>query len=211
MSNSIIYYISIATSGAFILPVLRQYKGYYFFYFLILASSSFSSFVLVNIGINPNINLLISTHLLLLSQHYKYLAFRSNLLVFSFYILISMVLYSFFSYQIVFIYVTFIHYIIIGFITNRALKSVYRYLEIRYFYIVLLLYEISIILKLLAIVTNIIEGPYHFAITNVFQIFIALYFTIYREDRPHSAIYLTHDTRLIEDRRRSTFFDNWDV
>jgi len=47
---------------------------------------------------------------------------------------------------------------------------------------VLILYQATSILKMLSVVENFSSGIYYFAITIIFQILIAIFFTIFRED-----------------------------
>lgn len=198
-------------SFAFIFPAFRQYKGYYFLFFLALALSSISSHILFFLKINVNINLLLTSHLSLFAVQYRYVKSKTNALLLFVYIIISAILYFYFSYKVEFIYFIFLHITILGYILHRALKSIHKYLEIRFFYFVLVIFETSVILKFISILTQFSAGPYYFAATNIFEIFLAIFFMIFREDRPHFAYRLTNNKEFIEDRINSEPYKNWDV
>ena len=204
-------YIAHLCAIAFLFPVFRQYKGYYFFFFLSLAFSSIFSHILFFAHINVNINLLMSAHLHLFSVHYRYCKVKTRIVFLVFYFIISFSLYFYSSFQVQFIYFIFLHITIIGFIFHRALMSIHKYLEIRIFYVALIIFETSVILKFVSILTQLHEGPYHFALTNAFEIFLAIFFMIFREDRPHFAYPLTKNKEFLEYRINSEQFKNWDV
>lgn len=204
-------------SIAFIFPVFRQYKGFFFKFFLLLSSSSAVSFCYIILGINkilginPNIINLLVVHFLIYSMHPSYFKRKINNALLSIYTSLSFIMYFSLNHPYLYIYFIFVNFIVIALIANRMLRFVHKYLELRYFHLALLLFEISVIGKYLSMVMDITTGIHYFTLTNFFQIFLALYFCFVREDTPNKAIKLTWNDDLIRDHLESPYFKKWDI
>ncbi len=208
-----LYYISgFLLTFTFILPVFRQYKGYYFYYFFLLSCSGLLSILLLwGLKINANIIILLVSHFLIYSLHPNFFSKKLNYSLLIVYITMSFLVYFFLEYPSLFIYFILLHLTIVYFISYRMLRFVHKYLEVKYFHLALLLYEISVIGKYLSLIMNLSTGIHYFTITNIFQIFLAIFFCIYREDTPYKAIKLTWNDDLIRDHLESPYFKKWDI
>lgn len=196
---------------AFILTLFRQYKGYYFYFFLLLAISGPVSHIFYLLGINQNIIIFLTAHLLIYSLHPRFFNKKIDIGLLIIYIIFSFIVYLFINFPYNFMYFIFIHMIIINLITYRMLRFAQKYLEIRYFHLTLLLFEISVIGKYLSLIMNLNSGVYYFILTNIFHAFLALYFCFVREDTPYKAIKLTWNDDLIRDHLESPYFKKWDI
>ena len=182
-----------------------------YYYFLILGLTGLSAQILFYLKINPNIASIAGSHLILFSFHYKYFSKFVNLLHLVLYSAITALVCNYLPFPYLHIYFIIIHFFIIAFILNRALLFIHKYLEVRLFHVILIVYEIGIIGKYLSLVLDLHSGVYYFAITNMFEIFIALFSTTIREDKPRLAIRLTKNKELITARVHSAYFRKWDI
>ncbi|MEW5844488.1 MAG: hypothetical protein AB1775_14635 [Bacteroidota bacterium] len=75
-----------------------------------------------------------------------------------------------------------IEHIVVAFIFIGILLSyVAMTSKVKGYHIILVLYEISIILKILFLILNIELGLGYFYTTTIFQMLIAVYFSVYKE------------------------------
>ena len=174
--------VSILSQVFWLFPAVRQFKTDLFFYFLILAIMD----PLVNVARLSPIAIIYNTYVILsflillmfiyinMKKIYFFVAaFLSLVLViFSFYLGIT------FCYDLLIIS----HICISFFLIKRALFFVAAHRKVNIFQLVLILYETSIIMKLLAFLTNAEVGQLYFLITTIFEIFIAVFFIIFKED-----------------------------
>jgi len=174
--------VSILSQVFWLFPAVRQFKTDLFFYFLILAIMD----PLVNVARLSPIAIIYNTYVILsflillmfiyinMKKIYFFVAaFLSLVLViFSFYLGIT------YCYDLLIIS----HTCILFFLIRRALFFVAANRKVNIFQLVLILYETSIIMKLLAFLTNAEVGQLYFLITTIFEIFIAVFFIIFKED-----------------------------
>ncbi len=185
-----VYYLSMV---AWLLPLLRQYKSNLFLFFFVLALSDPLTFLiskhspLTTIHITP-----IACYLALfvLSDPLNAKNLKKIFLAF---IGVFGLLSSFYPWQLAYIYASFSHSIILFIFIKRALIFVAENGRVNLFHMVLILYETSIILKVVAFLTDLERGFAFFMITNIFQIFIAGFFIIYREDNPNLLVNLKNE------------------
>ena len=190
----------------FILPPFRQYGGKFFLYFLFLALSGpiallFIEFkIYTQFGINQNITILLFSHLLIYALLYKKINKKNRVLLLLFLVCLSVVIYSLLSYPILFIYFIVVHFCVIALILKMAIKHSMDTLEVKLFYAVLLLYEMMGIGKYLSLILDLDSGLYYLAISNIFQILFAIFFTFVREDKPRLALMLTNHPAILRNR-----------
>jgi hypothetical protein len=173
----IIIYISIAV---WLLPPFRQYKGNYFFYFLILALSDPVSLAASNFfGVYGQNVHSISAYLMIISLIYfpknskpkMILVIPMTLIFISGYIYIDNLTYLLFL----------LHILILIVFLKRTLILVYKHNTINLFYWVLLFYEVSLVINIyLMLEVDDIKVVIYYA-TLFFQIFVAIFFTIFIE------------------------------
>ncbi|MGE5435591.1 MAG: hypothetical protein ACM3O3_00060 [Syntrophothermus sp.] len=68
--------------------------------------------------------------------------------------------------------------VLINFVTIMLFNS-FKEQKINYFYIVLVLYQLTVTLKFLIIILNVNTGPYFYFITTAFEILIGIYFIFF--------------------------------
>ncbi len=175
----IIMYISIV---AWLFPPIKQYKQSMFSFFLILALTDPLAIIIGKfLEFPPHIFYNFSCVILLFSlNNFKDLNKKSILLI------ILLLIIGFMSSQspskFTFYYIILINFIILFKFLIRTLLFVMNNSLINIFHMILILYQTTIILKVLSVVENFSSGVYYFALTNIFQIVIAIFFTIFNEN-----------------------------
>ncbi len=164
-----------------LLPPFRQLKGGYFLYFLILGYSDPLALLLGWLfNINANYTHLVIAFLLVLSVLYyvKYLNY------YWFIGLTFIVIFSLLTGErnIRYLSIIALHLLILISILLPAIKGFYQTQRINTYFSVLLLYELTIILKLIAFVLNYFTGVYLFYISLAFELLICVYFIFYNLD-----------------------------
>jgi|WetSurMetagenome_2_1015567.scaffolds.fasta_scaffold139609_3 hypothetical protein len=163
-------------------PAVRQFKTDLFFYFLILAVMD----PIVDVarltmgGIMYNVYVIMSFLILLI---FIYINLKKIYFFAAVFISLVLVFFSFFA-RISYCYDLLIlsQVCILLFLIKRALFFIATYKNVNIFHLVLILYETSLIMKLLALLTNAEVGQSYFLITTIFEIFIAIFFSIFKED-----------------------------
>lgn len=181
----ILYYISIIV---WLFPPLRQWNRKYFYFFLILALADPIS-ITITLFIRKPIHFyfpLVSIILLLSIINYKDIfIIRRNLFIY-FITIIAIVISLFFVHSK--LLVVLIHFIIsIIFIKEFIVKYVFER-EFNFYYVVLIFYEFTIILKFFNVYLGFSNATAFFIITTIFQIAFGLFFSIFREDKTRIAL-----------------------
>ena len=180
----ILFYVSIFI---WLFPPIRQWKTRFFYFFLILAlADPISIFISLFIIKNNYFYFPLISYLQLISIiNYKNIpklkAIVYNLLLVG----IIILLFIFNQPKTV---VPIIHFIItIIFMKELLVKFVFdRMLNI--FYLMLIFYEFTIILKYLNVILGFTDATAFFIITSIFQIAFGLFFSIFREDKTSIAL-----------------------
>jgi|WetSurMetagenome_2_1015567.scaffolds.fasta_scaffold162723_2 hypothetical protein len=171
-----------------LIPPFQQYKERFFYFFLILAIIEVSAvFFNKTLKVNSTLIYILGSSLLFISLFSK-----KDILKYWFYFL-SVVVLSILTYFIFnneklhFLIIIFVHLIILFrilllFITEIEIEKI-----IKIFLIVFLFYEFTVIFKFVILITGIVDAYPYFIFTSVFEIFIGLFFSIFKED----------DTRII--------------
>lgn len=177
----ILYFIAVIV---WVLPVLRHWNRKFFYYFLVLGiSDPISLLFRIVIGYPlPQVFYSLSAFLLLVAllridkKKFLYILVLLGSLI----LISSSTLYN--NRYIDTIIVAVFHGLIFFVILKLfALNNVETY-SFNFFYILLIFYELTTILKLLLITIGTTDAIAYFLTTTVFQILFGLYFAIFRED-----------------------------
>lgn len=178
----LIYYIS---AFVWLLPPIRQYRGKLFLYFLILAFADLLTRISsVNFHTNAfQIHCLIS-FASVLSVSISNTSMRMYVLIF-----IGFILTLFISItqtrNIIILYMVILHLIILWFFLKETLISFSKNNYLTLGWVMLILYEISIVLKFIIVLEATQASIIFYYLTTAFEILIAIFFTIYKvEDSP---------------------------
>ena len=171
--NNVIVTISILI---WLLPPIRQFRGGYFFFFLILAISDPLNLIITEFSnIHPlYLHLIISV--LLVFSLYNFQFFKKNWII-ALIITAFLSIIFFFSLQVIIITMAIIHLILIAIFLNRATIYLQNFQIINLFFLILILYEASIISKVMVLLFNFSIGRIYYDLTSFFQILVGLYFT----------------------------------
>ena len=86
--------------------------------------------------------------------------------------------------------VTAIHILIFARIVQIVIMPLHQKSELNIFYLILLFYEITIITKLSIYLSETHSGVLFTYITLAFEILIAVFFTVFKENNPHLVLKL---------------------
>jgi hypothetical protein len=171
------------------LPPFRQYKGGYFIYFLLIAITPLSAQIfLYYFHLYPGSFYVISSASIIIAlQYYKDKKILSGILLF----LTFCPLIIYLNYYKVNYWVNgFMHSIRLFYICFFLLEYMYNKKTINIYFIILVVYEISVILKILTMLNNIHTGLLYYHVTSVFEFVICLYFVFFNiENSPQIKLY----------------------
>lgn len=165
-----------------IFPAVKQYRTELFWYFLALAASDPISFIFYYakiLGLYKGYNIFAFLTLLSLYGFYRKKTFVRIILLVSFILLILSLLSSVSTQQKT---IVLLHVIIFLFFVVKSTKFIADSGKVNIFHIFLMLYETSIILKTLAVLTNSNNGVTFFYATSSFEILIAIFFSMFKEN-----------------------------
>lgn len=172
-----------------LLPPLKQFRGRFFYYFLLQAISDPLVLILFMFKI-PNLPIYLVKNLLLILLLWKpNEAVKKLLYVIPFLILVYITA-SMIHYTIINFIIAAAHVFILYFIFKLATADVIDLNKLKVFYIVIILYELSAILKHLFIIYSIHTGSVYYYLTTAFEILLGLFFFFIREDDKRIAIAL---------------------
>lgn len=178
-----------------LLPPIRQYGGKYFYFFLILAIADPLTYLLLKITqSNMNsINIISAFILFTILLNSKSFLRRWLILIPIFMLLIII---NFVSYEFQHATLIFIHVLIIMLIFKITVVYIFDKNELNFFHFSLLLYEAIIVLRGIAILSELDTGIVFFYLCAIFQILLAIFFSIFREDKPKLSISLKKNYNL---------------
>lgn len=159
-----------------IIPVFRQYRDGYFYYFLTLAASGVLIwFLIYTLKIHPMYtSLLMSFSAVLAVLYYTRKRKRKWIIA-----AVLIVILPLGSPDIARLGVFVLHGIILYYFMSLLARDMANTDNINMYFIILILYESSILLKISARIVNVYTGMYFFYITTAFEILIAVYFIFY--------------------------------
>ncbi len=182
MMLSFPYLVVYISSIFWISPAIRNYKTRLFLYFFVLAISDPIILASIFLHILPS-----SRRLYVLLSWLTIASLRNMFSSKTLYVKILALFFligaaATFSPVSIVDFVIIMEHICVTFIFVTLLLSyVAQNSKVKVFHIVLLLYEISIVLKDLFVILNIELGISHFFATSIFQMLIAVFFSVYKE------------------------------
>jgi hypothetical protein len=183
----IIVYIS---TIVWILPIFRQYNTRIFYFFLILGLSDPANIISVSLfthktGLVYCIAALLLFYSLNLREHsrlkFTYTDFLLIILFVSAIFLLNDLNYL----------ILCIHLIILVRFIQKVVIDVHQKGEANVFYLMLILYETTVIVKIVVFLFGSNVGVLFFYITLAFQILIGIFFTLFKENNPFLNLKLT--------------------
>jgi len=176
------YFIMLLSMFFWLFPPIRQYKTDLFWYFFILAISDPISVGLSRAGIlSLLIGYAISGFILIFSLYGSY---RKNWHVRAILLILFIMLIPVFFMSSNYHYGIFItfHITILFFFLWHSVNFIGVHSKLNIFTIMLVLYELSLILKVVTLLSDVKAGVAFFFITDIFQMLIAVFFTIFKEN-----------------------------
>ena len=169
-----------------IVPFFQQ-KSKYFFYFLLLAVMGLYSFVAVKTELLPILNILIPSSLLLTVSLFKDF-FKKNWIV----LLISaspfFFLANYFPHQTIMFIMLILLFIVFLLLCFQVVKETLQTDKLNIVWVMLVLYQLSHVLKFIPILREELSGIVFFVVTNIVQILLGVFFIFAREDNPKMII-----------------------
>ena len=106
---------------------------------------------------------------------------KKNIFLFILIIILGIIISWFGTIKLLTVCLIFLHLITFIIFFKFSLIEFHKEDHINLFYLLLCIYEISLLLKFIIVITDIKTGAELFFITSSFEIFIAIYFIIYNE------------------------------
>jgi len=173
----IIIYIS---TFFWLFPPFRQFKGRYFYYFFILALSDPVNLLSVTL-IGIPYYFIHSIAGLLLLYSFDSIEYVKKYLIANIIFILSFFLFLFLLNNLLYVILT-LHLLILYRFIRQALINTYSKNELNIFLFLLVFYEISIVVKTIVFVSGTNLGIVFFYLTLLFEILVAIFYTIFRED-----------------------------
>ncbi|HEX2962670.1 MAG TPA: hypothetical protein VHO43_12805 [Ignavibacteriales bacterium] len=175
--SQIIFYISLTI---WLLPPLKQFRGKFFYYFLIQAISDPISLILIkhhyfNIPFYVVKDIILMLCLWNPKQAIKKAYFIVPVLLLIYYLVYDI------NYHITYLILSVINIGILYFIFKMATDDILELKRVKVFYIVFILYELSVILKFIIAITSINLGMVYFYVTTAFEILLGIFFIFVSE------------------------------
>ncbi|MGD8778827.1 MAG: hypothetical protein PVH88_07675 [Ignavibacteria bacterium] len=182
-----LYYFSILL---WIFPAIRQFQGRFFYFFLILGIHD-PVYTLFNELWDFSLPLVytVSLHYLLIPSLSSWKDILNNKYLLILPLIVFVVLSFFFNdFRVYFTILIIIHSIIFFKVFIFFLKQNVYESSINIFYVALLFYELTNILKVSNIMVGIDNAIANFILTSLFQILFGIYFSLFKDDHPKNFI-----------------------
>lgn len=164
-------------------PIFRQYKGNYFLFFLILALSDPIAMLSVAVlKVQPTLIHSIAGIFLFYSIDTVRQEF-GRLWLLNLFIVVTFVIALLMLSNLLFL-ILILHFLILFIFIKKLMLKLYHSGEFNWFYLVLIFYEITVILKVMVFISSTEIGILYFYLTLAFQFLVAIFFTIFRENSP---------------------------
>ena len=184
------YIIYMISTIAWFLTIFSQKKSSVFLFFLILGLSD-PLFLLFNYIVKVPNGVVYSFAAISFYMVFRFNDFKSIKLKLIDYSVFIAFFYVVFTLSYIYYFVLGVHiYILFKFI-KRIITALHFQGELLIFFLVLVFYEISLLFKGIIFIAGTGQGFYLFFITLAFQILIAIFFIIFREDNPKLIIKMT--------------------
>ena len=175
------FIVAFVSSVFWIFPAIRNYKTKLFLYFLVLAVSDPVAITAVFLFREFSTEFYVFSALLLIASLKVFFSSQKLYLTILTIFFLMTVAVAFSPVNIKYI-ANMIEHIVVAFIFIGILLSyVAMTSKVKGYHIILVLYEISIILKILFIILNVELGLGYFYTTTIFQMLIAVFFSVYKE------------------------------
>jgi hypothetical protein len=161
-------------------PPFRQFKGEFFLFFLILALSDPISLLLVKLTkINPDFIMILSSFLLFYSINFNLNDIKKKIYCHFAFIVILLILFG--VIQTPPIIIMLIHLFILSKLVSLLIIKIFKENSFNIFVLMIVFYEISIVLNLSIYLTKNDIWLVVYYSTLTFQIFLAIFFTVFTE------------------------------
>jgi hypothetical protein len=171
-------YLFFAELIVWAIPPLKQFKGGYFLFFLVIAVSPFASvlgFYLIKL-IPFTVYVIASFIMLVILQYYN--SGKIKFLIITLIFPVSFIIYyNEWHYDLISIII--LHTSIVIYVIYFLLQFLYKTNSLNLYYFVLVIYEASVVLKMITFLTNIQTGKLYFYITSIFELLIGIYFIFF--------------------------------
>ncbi|MCU7492666.1 MAG: hypothetical protein ACM3UR_14840 [Bacteroidota bacterium] len=175
--SQIIFYISITI---WLLPPLKQFRGKFFYYFLIQAISDPVAWALVELHYY-NLPFYVAKDLfLILCLWNQKETIRKVYVIIPVLLLIHYLIYGI-DFKILALLISVAQIGVLYFIFKMATDDMLELKRVKIFYIVIILYELSVILKFIISITSINLGMVYFYVTTAFEILLGIFFIFVSE------------------------------
>lgn len=181
--------IALTSMALWLMPPFRQYRSKYFSFFLVLSMGDPFTMVLYTTGLLPagEINFFIISFFLFLSYDNFSSIRNKKIIELSVVSIISLIILLTGEYA-VYASILLNFALLIYFLKDGILHTA-KYYEINFYHFVLVLYELSTILKFISIVSSFYNYTY-FYLTTIVELLLAVFFVFYREDKPKLSLSL---------------------
>ena len=171
------------------IPFFKR-KSEYFYFFVVTAVPGIYQFISMHVLHITSSPIVIPYSLLLIPSLYKSF-FKSNIIVLSLAGLIAFPVFYTVDGNIHQIFCLFIHIAVLIILASRTTNIALTTGKLNIFTLLLLLYELSMVVKLIPIVKADLNSIELYMLTTIFQIFVGLFFTYAKEDNPKLIIKLS--------------------
>ena len=178
-------------------PAIRQYKTELFWYFFILAISdpivftlffikpllpSYTNYILTVYQVQAILTFVLLPSLYGFSQKNRF----DKTVIFILFLFLVALFFTPASAKIYYVLIILFHLMIFLFFAKRSVHFIAETSKVNVFHIILLLYDASIILKIISTLSDVKTeggpGQVFYFVTDIFQMFIAVFFIIFKED-----------------------------
>jgi len=176
--TQLIVYVSIFF---WLFPAIRQYKGNYFIFFLILAlADPIAMFCVAVFNIQPTfIHAIVAICLFYSIDTVRKEFWRLRLL--NLIIIVTFIIALLLQANPPFLILIF-HFLILFVFIKKLMLKLYQLGEFNWFYLILIFYEITALVNLIVFISGAEIGIFYYYLTVAFQLLVAIFFTIFREE-----------------------------
>ena len=169
-----------------LLPPIRQYKNKYFLYFSAVGLTDFIAlFYMYYINRHNNhIVFLVLDSIYILALLYKKLNKRKLLYYFSFMTVLVLFRDLYTNMITDSVAICLVNIVVLYILFTQLFQEIARHSRIDFFIFMIILYEMSVLTKVATLMTGAVGNNYYFMATNIFDIFLAIFFIIFRYPSP---------------------------
>lgn len=191
--SQIIIYISLCI---WLLPPLKQFRGKFFYYFLIQAIADPIALTLIKLHCYNLPFYVVKDILIILCLWNLKVTIRKLYMIVPVLLLIHYLIYGI-DYKITVPLISGIQMVVLYFIFKMATDDMLELKRVKMFYIVLILYELSVILKFIISITSLNLGLVYFYATTAFEILPGIFFIFVSERNEKLAIAIPERNKIL--------------